>query len=264
MDQQSARLDWQRLVAGWRGRGALCYPFRMTDFQAAYHDLETRLGAQAEADGDIYLPNPEPQGPVDNVLVCMEPSMGGWARNTDEARAKISAGFRNFAGPAASLDGPLLLLVCVRRFLSPSYHITDLSKGAMPVEQARVNRTARWDRWYPLLLEEVRLVAAPEARFFAVGGEVDKYLKQKKFPHAVTRLLHYSWTANGHRALAVRGHEQEFERFRSSVFVEDLLPLVEQVVVSPFRQQTLARLQGRQLSESALRLMFAYMLAFTA
>jgi hypothetical protein len=238
--------------------------FRMTDFQTAYRDLETRLSAQAEADGDIYLPNPKPKGPVDNVLVCMEPSLGHWARSADEARAKISAGFVNFAGPASSLDGPLLLLVCVRRYLSPSYHITDLSKGAMLVKLAGIDPTERWNRWYPLLLEEVRLVAALEARFFAVGGAVARYLERRAFPHPVTRLLHYSRVANAARAHAVRGHEQEFERFRKSVSVADLLPIVEQVVVEPFRQQSLARLQDRQLSESALQLMFSYMLAFSA
>ncbi len=134
----------------------------------------------------------------------------------------------------------------------------------MPVERARIGRTERWNRWYPLLLEEVRLVAAPEARFFAVGGSVADYMERRAFPHPVTTLLHYSRTANGARARAVRGHEQEFERFRRSVSVEDLLPIVEQVVVPPFRQQTLARLQGRPMSQSALQLMFAYRLAFSA
>jgi hypothetical protein len=157
-----------------------------------------------------------------------------------------------------------LLLVSVRRYLSPSYHITDLSKGVMRVKQASIDRTERWNRWYPLLPEEIDLVAAPGTRFFAVGGSVASYLERCAFPHPVTQLLHYSRTANGHRARAVHDHKQEFERFRGSVCVEDLLPIVEQVVVPPFRQQTLARLQGREPSESALQLMFAYMLAFSA
>ncbi len=231
-----------------------------SDFRAAYGDLETRLSAQAEADGDIYLPNPEPEGPVDTVLLAMEPSMG-WAHNdADEVRAKISAGIRNFVGPASSLDGPLLLLVCVRRYLSPSYHITDMSKGAMSGDKAGIGRTERWDRWYPLLLEEVRLVAAPEAKFFAVGGQVARYLERRAFPHHVTTLLHYSRSANGARASAIRAHEQEFARFKRSVSMEDLLPIVEQVTMPPYRQQTLARLRGQQLSDSALQLMFTYML----
>ena len=50
----------------------------------------------AEADGDVFLPNPEPLGPVEYVFVCMEPSLGRWARSLDEARSKVEAGFHNF------------------------------------------------------------------------------------------------------------------------------------------------------------------------
>jgi hypothetical protein len=35
------------------------------DFQAAYRKLEARMKALAEADGDVFLPNSEPLGPVD-------------------------------------------------------------------------------------------------------------------------------------------------------------------------------------------------------
>jgi hypothetical protein len=31
-----------------------------------------------------------------NVFVCMEPSLGRWARSADEAKSKVDAGFRNF------------------------------------------------------------------------------------------------------------------------------------------------------------------------
>ncbi len=49
-----------------------------SQFQDAYQELEGRMRAFAEADGDVYLPNPEPAGPVDTVLIAMEPLMGGW------------------------------------------------------------------------------------------------------------------------------------------------------------------------------------------
>ena len=51
---------------------------------------------QAEADGNVFLPNPEPEGPVDYVLICMEPSLGRWARNAEEARVRVKEGFKNF------------------------------------------------------------------------------------------------------------------------------------------------------------------------
>ena len=67
----------------------------------------------AESDSDVYLPNPEPTARVDYILICMEPSLGHWARSAEEARAKVASGFRNF------LSGiePMLLHFSVRRFL---------------------------------------------------------------------------------------------------------------------------------------------------
>jgi hypothetical protein len=66
------------------------------DFQAAYRNLEGRMKALAQADGDVFLPNSEPEGPVDYVFICMEPSLGRWARSAEEAESKVDAGFRNF------------------------------------------------------------------------------------------------------------------------------------------------------------------------
>jgi hypothetical protein len=45
-------------------------------FHEKYRDLEDRLRALAEADGDVYLPNVEPSGPVRYVFIAMEPSLG--------------------------------------------------------------------------------------------------------------------------------------------------------------------------------------------
>ena len=105
-------------------------------FHASYRELERRMNALAEADGNIFLPNPEPEGPVQYVLICMEPSLGRWARSTDQARSKVEAGFRNFL---SSIED-FILHLCVRRYLcapEQRYHITDVSKGAMLVGRAR-------------------------------------------------------------------------------------------------------------------------------
>jgi hypothetical protein len=121
-----------------------------TAFHTAYRGLETRMKALAEFDRHVFLPNPEPEGPVDYVFVCMEPSRGRWARDADEARSKVEAGFKNFI---ASIDDAILHF-CIRRYLcgpEQRYHITDLSKGAMLVEHASDARFERYDRWYELL-----------------------------------------------------------------------------------------------------------------
>jgi hypothetical protein len=118
-------------------------------FRAAYRELQARMKVLAEADGDVFLPNPEPLGPVEYVFVCMEPSLGRWARSADEARSKVEAGFQNFL---SSIED-FILHFCIQQYLcepTQRYHITDLSKGAMLVKRGRVARTQRYDRWYGL------------------------------------------------------------------------------------------------------------------
>lgn len=68
------------------------------DFLAAYRELEERMRRLAEAEGDVFLPNPEPTGPVHYVLICMEPSLGG--ASASEVRTRVEAGARNFVYPA--------------------------------------------------------------------------------------------------------------------------------------------------------------------
>ena len=140
-----------------------------------YRELEERMKALAEADCNVFLPNPEPLGPVDYVLICMEPSFGRWARTADEARSKVEAGFRNFL---SSIEVSILHF-CVRRYLcepEQRYHITDLSKGAMLVNRAGLARIQRYHKWYPLLLEELDLCATASAGIVAVGNVVSQYL----------------------------------------------------------------------------------------
>lgn len=138
-------------------------------FRAAYRDLETRMKAFAEAEGDVFLPNPEPSQPAKYVFVCMEPSLGRWAQSPEEAKAKVEAGFRNFV---FSIED-FILHFCIKHYLcepTQPYHITDLSKGAMLVERAGVARTQRYDRWYPLLEEELDLVATSGAGHVPSSG----------------------------------------------------------------------------------------------
>jgi hypothetical protein len=65
-------------------------------FRRRLRALESRFRALAERDRDVYLPNLMPTGPVDYVLIAMEPSLGRWARSPTDASVKIAAGFRNF------------------------------------------------------------------------------------------------------------------------------------------------------------------------
>ena len=235
-------------------------------FDTAYRELESRMRALAEADGDVYVPNAEPTGQANYVFVCMEPSLQGWARSPEDARAKVDAGFRNFLNGDI---GPLILLFCIKQYLcgqGEQYHMTDLSKGAMPVKLANQDRTARWDRWYGLLLDEVDLVARPGARAFAVGKPVEAYLRQRAFPLPRTYLLHYSGAGRAHRSAVIAGREDAFEQFRMSISSDLVLATADEVFSTSLppalRDQALARVAGTRLSNSDIQLIFNYKLAF--
>jgi hypothetical protein len=236
------------------------------DFRAAYQDLEARMAALAEEDGDVFLPNPQPEATVQYVFICMEPSLGG--RSPQKARARVKAGARNFLNSVEDF----ILHFCATRYLCDSeeqYHVTDISKGAMPVSHAEANRRERYDRWYSLLQEEIDLVATSDAHCFAVGKSVDAFLTARNFQWPFTYLLHYSPQAARARNKGIEGHEEDFEAFRQTVSLEDVVGVAEQVLdassVPPrFRDGALTRLEERGLSPSRKKLIFNYKLAFEA
>jgi hypothetical protein len=237
-------------------------------FRAAYRELEARMKALAEAEGDVFLPNLAPVGPVEYVFVCMEPSLGRWARSAEEARSKVEAGFRNFL---SSIED-FILHFCIRQYLcapTQRYHITDLSKGAMLVTHAGVARSQRYDRWYGLLVEELNLIATSSAGIVAVGTAVAQHLERHAFPKPFTTAIHYSGLAARARAAGIVGHEDRFEAFKRSVSLKHVLATAEDVlrasdVPTSFRDETLTRLAKSQLSESRQKLIFNYKRAFEA
>jgi hypothetical protein len=238
------------------------------DFEHVYNELEVRMGDLAKKNGEIYVPNIVPHGPVDYIFICMEPSLGEWARNRDDAESRLKAGFRNF------LDGynTMILHYSIRNYLCKNnqrYHITDLSKGAMLVRHAGVDRIARYKHWYPLLLEEIELVASASARVFAVGTHVARFLERQKFPRDTTRLIHYSGNAVGYWDAVVQDHEKDFKLFRSTVTQEEFLDNAKAVIESsrvPYviSERALGRLRRGNLTLSRLKLMFNYKLSFDA
>jgi len=231
-----------------------------------YRALETRMRALADADGHVYLPNPTPRAQVDYVFICMEPSLGHWASGKEEAIARINAGFRNFLNSMEDF----LLHFAAHNYLCKAgeeYHVTDLSKGAMLVEAAKRDREGRYDRWYPLLLDELRLIARPGARFFAVGGAVAEHLECRGFPAEFQRILHYSGQAAAGRNACIEGSEAGFEAFTSTVSRQDILANAERVLeraqIPPAIQaETLEKLCRRPLTESRLKLLYCYKLLF--
>lgn len=238
-----------------------------TLFQQQYRDLEDRMRRLAEAEGDVYLPNPKPKGPVDYVLICMEPSFGKWAGGSvPKARERVDAGFRNFLNGMDSM----LLHFCVRRFLcnpEQTYHITDFSKGAMPVERAAHGRGERYARWYSLLKDELELISKPDARVIAVGNQVYTQLNRSAYTRPVTPIIHYSSQAGRARAAGVAGHEKQFDKFKAQVSREDVISVAHEVLIesgvpAQIYNEAIATIQRARLSESRIKLIFNYKLDF--
>ena len=235
-------------------------------FFEAYRELEQRMKALASADGDVFLPNPEPEAPVHYVLVCMEPSLGRWAHDPNAATSRVESGFRNFL-PS---DEVALLHFCVRRYLcrpGERYHLTDFSKGAMLVERAGPDRVERYRRWFSLLMEEISLVARPDARIIAVGQAVAAQLRRQGFSREFISVLHYSGQAAPARQKGTAGREDAFAAFANSVSHDDVLAVARDVLATShapavIADKTLAKLGRFQLTTSRRQLMFNYKIAF--
>ena len=171
-------------------------------FDQAYRELEEEFRQRVEEDNkrwrfeSILLPNVEPAGPVDYVLIGMEPSLGGFAKGKGDARiayaqSLIDEGFRNFCG-VWILHHP------VRNYLCPdggTYYVTDLAKGAMLTKEEGAGSEEKYDEWYPLLEKELGLVAKPDAKIISIGNKVGQFLSKKGLYGHVGTIPHYSGRA---------------------------------------------------------------------
>lgn len=233
------------------------------DFNSQYQALEERFRQHAVDESGVYVPNIPPRKQADWIFVCMEPSLLRWNRSVDNPTAGLEPGARNFV----SSPEDFILHYCARRCLAGGYHVTDIAKGAMTVKQARVAREQRYDRWYPLLLDEIQLVGSPNVRVVAVGGDVADYLVGRRVPFPLERVMHYSGLAARGRNALVSGREAEFQRYAATVSADDFRGTAAEVLDSAavpqvLRTQALARLRDGTLTESRLKLMFIYQQAF--
>jgi hypothetical protein len=255
-------------------------------FHAKYQAGQERARVQAEEkDGHIFVPDLEPEGKVDWVLVCMEPSLDGWTTGVtpqerrESAAKKIGEGFRNHL-PSGNVA---ILHFCTSHYLctpDQRYHIIDLSKGAMLVEDASRDRQTRWSRWYPLVQEEIELVTTPKAGIIAVGGKVHEFLveqraKQRLPRRLVDKIVHYSDSAKKWWRDGIKDHEDEFEAFKvkDKVSLYDLEITARDVmrsgrVSTKICDEEISQLRELQLNASQKglisrqHLMFNYKLAF--
>ena len=191
----------------------------MTFDRSAYENLERRFRAQVDRDKahaiervvqgwGVYLPRMEPTSQVDYILVGgMEPSFN-WARNVEEGEERVGNGTAQNYGelPTQRKDPLTLLILAMKRYLcrpGETYHMTDVSKGAMPGTVAALDADRRYGEWYPLLLEEIAIVGKPGGPVIAIGGKVRKFLHRRGFRGGgrPTSLLRTALFAPGVQAL---------------------------------------------------------------
>ena len=235
-------------------------------FHQVYGELEQKIECMIEEENTIFLPFLRPKGPVDFVLVGMESSLGGWAPSgPTEACEKRGQGMKHFAWSMEDF----ILHYCIRNYLCPggeTYYLTDLAKGAMFTKEAADGRRARYEKWYPILEEEIGLIAKPEAKIISIGTVVGTFLSAKALYRHAGTILHYSPQAARHRGLEGKSCE-EYKRFTSSVELCHVLQTAEKVlekgeVCPSLKCEILKRLKKSELSDSRKRLMFNYKVRF--
>ena len=193
----------------------------MSVFESAYRDLELRFEKMVERDNrvhgakSVFLPNVAPLAPVDFVLIGSEPSRAGWAPTDEEARDNVAKGFRNFGGCKRCEP----LHYCVDRWLcqgSGSYYLTDLAKGAVFGSVPWPGNWEKYERWYPLLLAELKLVAKLDATVISIGSSAGEFLVQRGLRGHVGKVPHYSGRARNLGKMAA-AFQAEWESFRDEI-----------------------------------------------
>ena len=256
----------------YRDRSRLERSSRLPLDKNAYHNLERLFEAQVDRDKahaierivqgwGVYLPCVEPESWVDYVIVGMEPSFG-WANSIEAARKKVQEGFRNFSLSGRTLSGKesdtlSLFLLSIDRFLlqpGQTCHMTDVSKGAMPVTVAALDRDRRYEEWYPLLLEEIAIVGKPGAPVIAIGKQVEEFLQRYDLQRETSRPLyavpHYSKQASASWKRGAEKDPGDFEAFETAEFGEgsrwaaDLSRAKKQLVFAYRKQFEVIRAAG--------------------
>ncbi|MCY4581147.1 MAG: hypothetical protein OXD31_19155 [Chloroflexi bacterium] len=244
-------------------------------FSKQYAALEAKFKAQVDRDNEDFRPhgfeskflaNIAPKGPVDYILVAMEPSFGGGSGIPTPGKALNS---RNFAG---SLED-FILHYCVKEYLCEgerTYYLTDLSQGAMPVAKASSSlalRYERYKRWYTLICEEIELVG-PNAPIIPVGYVVRDFLEVQNTQNLTGEILHYSPSAAAHRPKIPDLQDVEFSEFKKTVDMSVIEMTIRRVMEearlgSAPLEATLKRLRrGSGLTKSRKQLMFTYKCQF--
>lgn len=221
------------------------------EFARAYREMEKEFAeevARANAKfgwNGIFVPNVEPVGPVDFVLVGEQPSRGQLPSNYQEAIKAINDGHRTNIGcwQCDPVHYSVDQFLCEK---TGSYYLTNFEKSARlaSVPSHALSGSERGEndeRWYSLLVKELALVANTGARIIALGSRVDDLFRKERQPGHVGRVLDFQRPGPTPIPVVSESYPVPFEDFRQTV---EFLP------------------NGKQISESRKELMFHYKVCF--
>lgn len=204
-------------------------------FREQHDALQSQWRQLATKHGHHYLQYLAPKGPVDFVLVAKMTSID------ERAASELSPGdYPNVAPPFnlyVSLGDLILNYGAHRHLCKPgeAYYLTDLGKCAIPPKRAKGKlQRDEFNDWYPLLLEELELVAKPNAIVIPVGSATGKFLgTQENFPYRLAEpILHWSRAAVAAAKMASSLFPLEWKEFREATDWKDLCASTEEILIA--------------------------------
>ena len=200
-----------------------------------YAKLQSGWRQLAKDHGHHYLKYLAPRAPVDFVLVAKMTSI----REKDAAETRPGE-YPDIPAPGYNLlasIGDLILNHAAYRHLcwpGERYYVTDLGKCAVPAKYVKGHvQQGEFEAWYPMLLEELELVAKPEATVIPVGSATADFLNARcDFPYRVTMpVLHWSGAAVSAAKMASSLFPREWDEYRRKTSWEDVRGSIEEIFI---------------------------------
>jgi hypothetical protein len=202
-----------------------------SSFVERYDALQNQWRELAVAHEHHYLEYLAPRGPVDFVLVAKMTSI------SKKEAAETPPGEHPADGYNLHVSlGDLILNYGAHRHLckpGERFYLTDLGKCALPAKDAKGKREqGEFAAWYPMLLEEIELVAKPDATVIPVSSTTGNFLKGRPdFPYPLAEpILHWSMAAGAAAKMASSFFPQEWTQFRQSTGREELWQSVKEIL----------------------------------
>ena len=234
-------------------------------FSEQYDALQHQWRQRAKNHGHQYLQYLAPRSPVDYVLVGKMTSIG----EKDAAMTEPGC-YPAIDPPHFNLHvslGDLILNYGAHEHLckaGETYYLTDLGKCAVPPGRAKGKvEEKEFDEWYPVLLEELKLVAKPNATVIPVGGATGNFLKRRtNFPYRLTEpILHWSRAAFVAAKMASSFFPDEWLEFSQTTSWDDLRASTEEILTEAGLSHHMATIDRRyrdRFRETQIHLMFTY------